>query len=175
MTANVQKGMFRFMSGNISKTNRADVSVNTPVASMGVRGTIVEGLIGAEAIDIARNAGVLPAGANADIAGATLFVLRGPGQNHTSANRRGEIAVTSASVTKTTDESGMAIFVRDINSPPSDPFRLPLTAYKVFHDKLRTEPTQPDSYEPFNIGISSAPGLQLVCKDGCDCSLIPVQ
>lgn len=174
MTASVQKGMFRFMSGNISKSNRADVSIDTPVASMGVRGTIVEGLIGAEAIDIARNAGVLPTGASADLAGASLFVLRGPGKNHTSKNRRGEISVTSAGVTKTTDGSGMAIFVRDANSPPSDPFRLPFVYFKVFQDQLRTEPTSPESYQPFNLGISAAPGLQVVCNGGCDCQIIPI-
>ena len=171
VAASVQKGMFRFMSGSISKSKGADVSVNTPVASMGVRGTIVEGLVGAEAIDIARAAGVLPVGASVDIAGATLFVLRGPGPNHSSINRRGAIDVTSAGVTKTTDESGMAIFVPDINSPPSDPFRLQDADFKIFQAGLRTEPTSPDSYEPFNLGVSSAPGLQLVCKGGCDCSL----
>lgn len=173
MKANIQKGVFRFMSGGISKTNSADISVDTPVASMGVRGTIVEGLIGMEAIDIARGAGVLPAGASADIDGATLFVLRGPGLRNTSINRAGEIAITSAGVTKTTNESGMAIFVRDRNTPPSDPFELPILDYLVFQNALRTQPTSPDSYEPFNLGVSSAPGLQLVCKDGCDCSLVP--
>ena len=174
MTASVQKGMFRFMSGGISKTNPADVSVNTPVASMGVRGTIVEGLVGIEAIEIARVAGVLSNDGAADALGATLFILRGPGRNHTSTNRRGEISVTSAGITKTTNESGMAIFVSDINSPPSDPFRLTFIAYKAFQDRLRAGPTQPESFEPFNLGISGAPGLQVVCNSGCDCRLSPV-
>lgn len=173
LVANVQKGMFRFMSGNISKSSSATVTVDTPVASMGVRGTIVEGIVGFEAIDIARRAGILPAQANADVAGATLFVLRGPGEDNTSANRRGEIEVTSAGITKTTDRSGMAIFVPDADSPPSDPFQLPLIDFRVFQATLRTEPTGPNSHEPFNIGISSAPGLTVVCRDGCDCTLMP--
>jgi len=174
MTASVQKGMFRFMSGNISKSKRPKVSVNTPVASLGVRGTIVEGLVGQDAINIARSAGVLPAGAPADIAGATLFVLRGPGQKHTSTNTRGEIAVTSAGVTKTTDGSGMAMFVPDVNSPPSDPFELPFFAYKMFQDNLRTEPTGPQSYKPFDLGITQAPGVVEICDDNCICRLVPV-
>lgn len=173
MTARVQKGMFRFISGNISKSKRADVSVNTPVASMGVRGTIVEGLIGNDAINIARNAGVLPAGSRADIVGASLFVLRGPGPSHRSINKRGEITVTSAGVTKTTDGSGMAIFVPDVNSPPSDPFQLPFFAYKMFQDNLRTEPTSPQSYKPFDLGIQEAPGVVWACDETCNCQLYP--
>ena len=35
MTANVAKGMFRFMSGNISKSGAEAVQIDTPVASMG--------------------------------------------------------------------------------------------------------------------------------------------
>jgi len=162
LKASVQKGVFRFMSGNINKSNRSEVSVETPVASLGVRGTIVEGLVGEQAINIARGAGVLPVGAAADIDGATLFVLRGPGAKHTSKNRAGEIAVTSAGVTKTTGKSGMAIFVRDKNSIPSDPFELKLVDFQFFQSSLRTEPTKDESYEPFNMGVSSAPGLQLI-------------
>ena len=174
MTATVQKGMFRFMSGNISKSKRPKVSVNTPVATLGVRGTIVEGLVGVDAINIARNAGVLPAGVSADIAGATLFVLRGPGPNHRSANRRGEIDVTSAGVTKSTDGSGMAIFVPDVDSPPSDPFRLPFAAFELFQDNLRSEPTGGQSYQPFDLGITEAPGVIEICDDNCKCRMYPI-
>src|SRR3569833_4573823 len=51
MAASVAKGAFRFMSG---KPDRAGTtSINTPIASIGVRGTIVEGVVGSAAAAIA--------------------------------------------------------------------------------------------------------------------------
>lgn len=151
MKAVVKKGMFRFMSGNISKSGVNNVSIDSPVASMGVRGTIVEGLVGAEAIEFARNAGVIAAGAKADQQGATLFVLRGPGRKHTSKNRKGEISITSAGQTVTVRQSGMAVFVADKNTPPSQPFLLRASDYKIFTDRLHTRPTGGYTYKPFEI------------------------
>ncbi len=153
MSASVQKGMFRFMSGNISKSGPDSVSIETPIASMGIRGTMVEGLIGPEAIEMAQNAGVLPESAQVDTENATLFVLRGPGKNSTSNNKRGEISVTSAGNTVIVKKSGMAVFVADKNTPPSRPFELSSRDTNIFHDKLRTQPTGGPSYKPFVLDI----------------------
>ena len=91
MSANVKKGMFRFMSGNIAKSSSEAVTIDSPVASMGIRGTIVEGLVGQDAVDLGRRLGVIEEGQNVDREGATLFILRGPGQNSQSNNRKGQI------------------------------------------------------------------------------------
>ena len=151
MSASVAKGMFRFMSGNISKSGPDSVSIDTPVASMGVRGTMVEGLVGTEAIELARRAGVFAPGAKADLQGASLFVLRGPGRNSKSKNRRGEITVTSAGVTKTLRQSGMAIFVANKDSPPSEIFMISDSLFAAFNNRIRTLPTGGASYKPFTL------------------------
>ena len=49
LSAKVKKGMFRFTSGNVSKTNPDEITVTTPTATMGIRGTMVEVLVGPEA------------------------------------------------------------------------------------------------------------------------------
>ena len=147
----VKKGMFRFMSGNISKSGINSVSIDSPVASMGVRGTMVEGLVGPEAIEFARNAGILAPGTKADQQGATIFVLRGPGRKHTTRNRKGEIAITSAGQTVIVRRSGMAVFVADKNTPPSQPFLLRASDYQTFTDRLHTRPTGGSTYKPFQI------------------------
>jgi len=149
LSASVRKGMFRFMSGNISKASSQNVSIDTPVASMGVRGTIVEGLVGLEAVEYARRVGLITQDVDVDLEGATLFVLRGPGKRSKSLNRKGEISVTSGGWTVTTNRSGYAIFVPHANSVPIGPFRLKADIFSLFNERLRTSPTSNVSFRPF--------------------------
>ena len=151
LNANVAKGMFRFMSGNISKSGADSVSINTPVASMGVRGTMVEGLVGADAIEFARRAGVLKPGAKLDLEGASLFVLRGPGRKSTGTNRRGEVSITSGGQTVTLNQSGMAVFVPHKDSQPTKTFYVSKEDFKLFNDIIRTTPAGGPSYKPFSL------------------------
>jgi len=151
LSANVAKGMFRFMSGNISKSGPDSVSINTPVASMGVRGTIVEALIGAEAIAFARQAGVLAPNAKADADGATLFVLRGPGARNEGKNTRGEVKISSGGGSVVLRKSGLATFVANKNSRPSDPFMIAESIFEVFNQRLRSAPTGGPSFKPFEL------------------------
>jgi len=149
MSASVTKGMFRFMSGNISKSGPDSVSIDTPVASMGVRGTMVEGLVGAEAIAFALAAGIIDENTDVDTQGASLFVLRGPGRKSVAKNNKGEIDITSGGKTVTLNRSGMAVFVATKNSPPSKIFFVSDRQFQTFDDIIRTNPTGGPSYKPF--------------------------
>lgn len=87
--ASVTKGLFRFVSGSVAASNPTAMSVNTPVATIGIRGTHVAGEVvgttaevallededgGAGQIQVANNAGsVVIAEAN--------FFTRVPGPN----------------------------------------------------------------------------------------------
>lgn len=155
MSASVKKGMFRFMSGNISNSGPDSVSIETPIASMGIRGTMAEGLIGEEAIKMARNAGIISPTTKVDLKNASLFVLRGPGKKNRSKNRRGEISIESGGEMIVVKEPGFAVFVSAKNTPPSAPFMLSENDAKIFHDKLRTEPTGGQSYKPFDINFGA--------------------
>ena len=150
MSATVKKGMFRFMSGNISKSGPNSVSIDTPVASMGIRGTMVEGLLGRDAIQAAINAGIISPNTPVNQAHATLFVLKGPGKNSRANNSIGEISVTSGGKTIIVKDVGQAVFIADQNTPPSAPFTISAADTKKFHNRLRTEPTGKKSYKPFD-------------------------
>ena len=123
-TATVVKGAFRFMSGGKGHGNNS--SIKTPVASIGIRGTIVDGVIGAEAIAIARHevgAGRLN---NADPETATLVVLRGPGGNTSGAVTAGAISVEGGGASVEADSPMQAIFVPYPGAQPIGPFMLSL-------------------------------------------------
>lgn len=148
MTANVAKGMFRFMSGNISKSGAGAVNIDTPVASMGVRGTMVEGLVGADAIRYAIEQGIIPADTVVD-PGATLFILRGPGQNRKGKNKKGEISVTSGGETVIVRKSGAMIFVPSKDASPMEAGFVNDALLDIFSSRLSTKPKGGKSYKPF--------------------------
>ena len=121
-TATVAKGAFRFMSG--SKGHGTSSSIKTPVASIGIRGTIVDGIVGPEAITItrlSRNAGPVP---DADPETATLVVLRGPGRNTAGNVTPGAISVEAGGKTVETDRPMMAVFVPRAGAQPIGPFAI---------------------------------------------------
>lgn len=139
MKASVTKGVFRFMSGNVSKSNANGVTIDSPVASMGVRGTVVEGVVGPEAVELTRRSGALPRGMNIDPENATMFILRGPGPRSNSNDRKGLIDVSSGGKTVTVDRPGMATFVGATGAQPTDPFPVPDSVFAALSDKLRTK------------------------------------
>lgn len=139
LSASITKGAFRFMSGNTA-SDPDDVEINTPVASMGVRGTMFEAILGEDAIRIARTAGVLPEGIQIDQEFATLVVLRGPGRQNEGLNKDGAVRVSSGSDEVTLWKSGTAVFVPYKNGPVYGPFPISREALELFSELLRTTP-----------------------------------
>ena len=80
--ATVAKGAFRFISGRSIHNMPGKTAITTPVASIGVRGTMFEGVVGPDAVKIAAREGAA-AGGKIDPETATLIVLRGPGATPT--------------------------------------------------------------------------------------------
>jgi len=151
ISAKVKKGMFRFASGKVSKTNPQEVNIETPTATMGIRGTMVEVLVGPEAFLCAKKEGLLAGDIRMDHAGATLVILRGPGKNTTSVNRQGEVIVKSAGQEVTLTQSGTGVLVSNSDQKPSEPFVVSDELFNYFNRRLRTKPTQTGNFRPFVI------------------------
>ena len=151
LSAKVKKGMFRFTSGNVSKSNPDQVIVTTPTATMGIRGTMVEVLVGPEAFLCAKHEGLLAGDIKMDHSGATLVILRGPGQNTTSNNRKGEVIIESGGESVRLTESGTGVLVSNADQRPSDPFVVTDVLYDYFNRRLRTKPSQQENFRPFEI------------------------
>lgn len=134
--ATVARGTFRFLSGG---GKRGAERINTPVASIGIRGTLVEGAVGPNAIAMAKLQ-KLSLGSKVDPAKATFVVLRGPGPDAPPGTRVGEIEVTSGGKTVRLNKPGMAVFVPHFGAVPI-PFQMSQVAYQGFDTLLRTFPT----------------------------------
>ena len=123
-SATVAKGAFRFMSGQPDR--RGTSSINTPVASIGIRGTIVEGVIGKDAIEIAKQERGIGRGLKADAETASLIILRGPGAQTQGNTAVGAISVTASGQTVELDRPMLATFVPAAGAPPTPPFTISL-------------------------------------------------
>lgn len=135
--ATVAKGTFRMLSGKSTKGGGNTVS--TPAATIGIRGTMLEGSVGEDAIAVARAQGGLAGLAGADPETATLIVLRGPGPQAPDSETRGEITVTSGGKTVVVNTPGQAVFVPFPGAAPIV-FQLSNSAFSRFDMSLRTAP-----------------------------------
>jgi len=92
MAATVAKGAFRFVSGRPG--NAGTKTIATPGASIGIRGTLLEGVVGSDAAGVLAGEPGLPAlPANGE--GLTLVVLVGPGATSETFDKPGIVDVTS--------------------------------------------------------------------------------
>lgn len=140
VAASVAKGAFRFVSGRIAKRQPRNVSVQTPSATIGIRGTMIEGVVGADAEVLAQLAGIDTTGATPD---ATVVILRGPGARRNSIDRRGEIVVANGAGSTLLRQANYAVFIAGPGQAPSRPFRITPDVQGYLDFALRTVPAGP--------------------------------
>jgi len=134
MGATVVKGAFRFMSGRPARQNGSTIS--TPVATIGIRGTIVEGVVGKKAIDIAKGEVAKSAMRNADSDSATLVVLRGPGAATQGADQPGAVTVEAGGASVELDAPMLAAFVPRPGARPVGPFVISAAGLRMLGDEI---------------------------------------
>ncbi len=144
-SASVARGAFRFVSGRSGPRAGA---VRTPVASIGVRGTAVETVVGPDALFVLDgHAGLPPFAGSPD--DATLIVLRGPGPRGSGLDTPGAIDVTSGDSSVTIERPGMAMFAWPGGS--FGPFELSDEASARLSALLRAGPTSNTDSSPADV------------------------
>ncbi|MEO9132780.1 MAG: FecR domain-containing protein [Sphingomonas sp.] len=133
----VAKGAFRFISGKPLHANPGQSAIRTPIVSIGIRGTIVEGAIGEDAIRIARSEREIPQGFTADPENASLIFLRGPGAAAQGGEQPGAIDVTAGAITISVTGSGNAMFAPGLGQPLIGPFVLSGSGSAALSELLR--------------------------------------
>jgi hypothetical protein len=123
--ASVAKGAFRFMSGRPDRGGGS--SVSTPVATIGIRGTIFDGVVGPDAIAIASGERGIDRSIKGDPATASLIILRGPGRRTQGKALAGAITVTAAGQTVSLDQPLLAAYVPARGVAPIGPFTISLS------------------------------------------------
>ncbi|MET1111163.1 MAG: FecR family protein [Allosphingosinicella sp.] len=134
----VARGAFRFMSGRNLRRPSGPVTVRTPVATIGVRGTIFEGVVGEEAIEIASREAAVGRKVKANKDEASLIVLRGPGPRTQGDTRPGAVDVTVGASMVTLDRPGLALYAPRVGAPPIGPFPISAAGLQALQSLLRT-------------------------------------
>lgn len=147
--ASVARGAFRFMSSKSVRGMPGQSAVRTPVASIGVRGTVFEGVVGPDAVRIALGEAAATGAAAADSESATLVVLRGPAPTATAPG--GAIDVTANGRTVSVEGLGHAVFVPGPGADPVGPFPLSDKGLLALHELLRTTPDTKGRPQEFDV------------------------
>ena len=132
-TATVSKGAFRFMSGR--KTEKSSASIGSSVGTIGIRGTALDGVVGKEAVQIAKKEPFLD-GVKSDKETAMLVVLRGPGPNRSGNLDTGLAEVSAAGKTVTLDKPILAAYIPKPGAQPIGPFPLSASGLSKLQDLL---------------------------------------
>jgi hypothetical protein len=133
----VARGAFRFMSGRALGHPSGPATVRTPVATIGIRGTIFEGVVGEDAKRIAEREPAVGK-VKADDDEASLIVLRGPGPRTQGDTIAGAIDVTVGDRTITLDGPDLALYAPRRGAPPIGPFRISPEGLLALQSLLRT-------------------------------------
>ena len=144
-SASVARGALRFVSGRGGPRSGA---VRTPVAAIGVRGTVVETVVGPDALFVLEgHPGLPPYSGSPD--DATLIVLRGPGPRGAGFDTPGAIDVTGGGSTFTLEWPGLAMFAWAGGT--FGPFELSDQASARLSALLRAAPTSNNDSSPGDV------------------------
>lgn len=138
--ATVTRGAFRFISGRSLAVGANSGSVRTPVATIGIRGTIVEGVVGADAVRIASAETAVGPQGGGDPETATLVLLRGPGAQAQSGVRAGAVDVAASNGSVPLERPRLALYIPGPGLAPIGPFVISDAGLLAVEQLLRPAP-----------------------------------
>jgi hypothetical protein len=139
MGVSVTRGAFRFMSGRALGKPAGPVTVRTPIASIGIRGTIFEGVVGEDAVKIAEREAAVGKHVKSKEDEASLIVLRGPGPRTQGDTIAGAIDVSAGGSTVVLDGPDLAVYVPRAGAPPIGPFQISAAGLAALQSLLRPD------------------------------------
>jgi hypothetical protein len=146
MGASVAKGSFRFMSGRSTGIKSSNSRILTPVGSIGIRGTIVEGAVGEDAMRIAAGESAIGPGVISDPETATLVVLRGPGARAEGNSAAGAIDIQAGEFSVSLSSPTMAVYIPRAGAKPIGPFKVSMAGLAQLQQLLVPNLVGPASF-----------------------------
>ena len=141
--ATVAKGAFRFLSGRWAQPGAS--SIRTPIATVGIRGTVIDGVVGADALAIAREERAVGRGVRGDPETASLIVLRGPGAATQAGLTVGAVSVEAGGASVMLQAPMQAAFVPRPGAAPIGPFTLSAKGLERIEQLIQTPLAAPTS------------------------------
>ncbi|MDT0684335.1 FecR domain-containing protein [Roseicyclus sp. F158] len=146
VAADLARGAFRFVSGRVTRQGTV-ARIDTPAATIGIRGTFLEGVVGLDAVAAARALGHDVSGCT-DPANALFVALRGPAQGP---GRGGQITIANRTGSRTLSRANQGVFVGGPDCPIRGARRYEGEARAIIDAALRTAPSGPSA--PVSSGV----------------------
>jgi hypothetical protein len=108
----------------------------TPVGSIGIRGTIVEGAVGEDAMRIAAGESAIGSGVISDPETATLVILRGPGGRAEGNSAAGAIDIQAGEYSLSLSAPTMAVYIPRLGAKPIGPFKVSMAGLAQLQQML---------------------------------------
>lgn len=118
------QGFLRFVSGGAAAIAPQNVSLETPSATIGTRGTSVDVVVGEGAIALARALGLIGPGDQVDPETAVFVILRGPSTSYDGITQRGRVIVETPNGSVEVRREGFGVFVPFAGSAPFPPVQV---------------------------------------------------
>ena len=125
IAARATQGFFRFVSGGVGAIAPQNIELGTPSATIGVRGTSVDVVVGQAAVDLATSLGLILPGMTVDPRTAVFVILRGPSVSYGGITQRGRIIVETPAGSVEVRTEGFGVFVPFAGARPQGPFVVP--------------------------------------------------
>ena len=121
IAARLSQGFLRYVSGGAAAIAPQNVSLRTPSATIGTRGTSIDVIVGEEAIAFARSMGLVGPGDRVDPSTAVFVILRGPSTSYDGISQRGRVIVQTPNGSVEMRREGFGVFVPFAGSAPFPP------------------------------------------------------
>lgn len=126
IAARSTQGFLRFVSGGVGAIAPQNISLSTPSATIGTRGTSIDVIVGPEAVALARQLGLIGPNDQVDPAMAVFVMLRGPAVQYGGITQRGRVIVETPAGSVEVRREGYGVFVPFNGAPPSVATLVPL-------------------------------------------------
>lgn len=127
IAARSTQGFLRFVSGGVGAIAPQNISLTTPSATIGTRGTSIDVVVGPDAVALARQLGLIGPDDQVDPTTAVFVILRGPAVQYGGITQRGRVIVETPAGSVEVRREGYGVFVPFVGAPPSEAVLVPLT------------------------------------------------
>ncbi len=121
IAARLSQGFLRYVSGGAAAIAPQNVSLRTPSATIGTRGTSIDVIVGEEAIAFARSMGLIGPGDQVDPGTAVFVILRGPSTSYDGISQRGRVVVQTPNGSVEMRREGFGVLVPFAGAAPFAP------------------------------------------------------
>ncbi|GAB5510364.1 MAG: hypothetical protein Rhims3KO_17650 [Hyphomicrobiales bacterium] len=127
IAARSTQGFLRFVSGGVGAIAPQNISLTTPSATIGTRGTSIDVVVGPDAVALAQQLGLIGPNDQVDPATAVFVILRGPAVQYGGITQRGRVIVETPAGSVEVRREGYGVFVPFAGAAPSEAVLVPLT------------------------------------------------